>query len=283
MAGTAEGESLCPENLNLMSEQVLHAADQVDKLRLTYKHRLLPLQIVVQYSAWGDTGVFSRQVTVVNKGEKVLRIESLPPLSLELPSGRYDLSYLWGGWSHEWQLTTEELSAGEKSFVSTRGRSTNGYSSWFCLHNKNRGARYLAQLAYSGNWEMKFERYPDRLSLEKENLRVSLGMRPDFGGPLALAPGESFALPLVAFTATPGSLDDGANQLHRYQRRFVVPRTRTNEPLLVQFNTAYPFPEEMKIDQLKQSANVAARLGAEVFVLDAGWFSDKSYDRELGD
>lgn len=112
---------------------------------------------------------------------------------------------------------------------------------------------------------------------------MSLGMRADFGGPLALSPGESFALPAVALTATAGDLDDGANQLHRYQRQFVIPRSPTNDPLLVQFNSWYPFPGKMTITDMKRCADVAAKLGAEVFVLDAGWFSGKNWSRELGD
>ena len=245
MAGAAEGESLSPEDLELVSQQELHPSNEVDGLQLTYKHRRLPLQIAVQYFTWGDTGVFTRQLIVVNKSERPIAIESLPSLALELPAGQYDLTYLWGSNLQERQLATEELSAGQKSLIATHGRSTNGYAPWFCLYNKNLETRFLAQLAYSGNWEMKFERYPGRRSLEEENLHASLGMRPDFGGPLELAPGESFALPPVAFTATAGNLDDGANQLHRYQRRYVVPRTKTNDPLLVQFNSWYPFPGKM--------------------------------------
>jgi hypothetical protein len=245
IAGTAEGESLSAEDLELISQQELHPSGEVDGLQLTYRHRRLPLQIDVQYFTWGDTGVFTRQITLLNKGERPVGIESLPSLAFELPAGQYDLSYLWGGWDHERQLATEELLAGEKSFIATLGRSTNGYSPWFCLHSKNLETRFLAQLAYSGNWEMRFARRPDGRALQEENLQVSLGMRPDFGGPLELPPGESFALPLVAFTATAGNLDDGANQLHRYQRRYVVPRTKTNDPLLVQFNSWYPFPGKM--------------------------------------
>jgi alpha-galactosidase len=108
-------------------------------------------------------------------------------------------------------------------------------------------------------------------------------MRPDFGGPLALAPRESFPSPAVAFTATGGDLDDGANRLHRYQREFVIPRTPTNNPLLVQFNSWYPFPGKMTVAEMKRCADAAAGLGAEVFVLDAGWFSSKNWSRELGD
>jgi alpha-galactosidase len=87
----------------------------------------------------------------------------------------------------------------------------------------------------------------------------------------------------VAFTATGEDLDDGANQLHRYQRRYVVPRTKSNDPLLVQFNSWYPFPGKPQVDDMKRCADVAARLGAEAFVMDAGWFSSKDWSRELGD
>jgi alpha-galactosidase len=39
----------------------------------------------------------------------------------------------------------------------------------------------------------------------------------------------------------------------------------------------------MLVDDMERCADVAARLGAEVFVLDAGWFSGKNWGRELGD
>ena len=283
LSGMADGERLSPADLEFVSQQELHPNVEVDGLELTYRHARLPLRIVARYFTWGDTGVFTRQLTLLNSGEKPIRVESSPSLAWDLPPGQYDLSYLWGGWSRERQLATEDLSAGEKSFTSTRGRSTNGYSPWFCLHSKNLEVRYLAQLAYSGNWEMKFTRRPGARALQEENLEVSLGMRPDFGGPLELLPGEAFVLPEVAFTATAGNLDDGANQLHRYQRRYVVPRTKTNDPLLVQFNSWYPFSGKPMVDDMKRCAEVAARLGVEVFVLDAGWFSGKNWGRELGD
>jgi alpha-galactosidase len=283
IAGRAEGEGVFPENLELTAHEIQHPSNGVDSLQLIYQHRRLPLQISVQYFTWGETGVLTRQLTVMNNGSKSIRVESLPSLALKLPGGKYELTYLWGGWGHERQVATEPLLAGQRSFVSTRGRSTNGYSPWFCLNSRELGIRFLAQLAYSGNWEMSFDRVPDGRRLEYESLTVSIGMRPDFGGPLALPPRESFALPAVAFTASAGDLDDGANQLHRYQRQFVVPRTPTNDPLLVQFNSWYPFPGKMTAEDMKRCADVAAKLGAEVFVLDAGWFSGKNWSRELGD
>jgi alpha-galactosidase len=149
--------------------------------------------------------------------------------------------------------------------------------------NRGTGVRYTAQLAWSGNWEMSFERYPRARPIQQETLRVELGMRFDGGQALTVPPGVSFRLPQVAFTAVAGDLDEAANRLHRYQRQYVVPHTPANDPLLVQFNSWYPFPGKMTVAEMKRCADIAAELGAEVFVLDAGWFNKKDWSRELGD
>jgi len=62
IAGMAEGESLAPEDLEVVSHQELHLSGDVDGLQLTYRHQRLPLEIAVQYFTWGDTGVFTRQI-----------------------------------------------------------------------------------------------------------------------------------------------------------------------------------------------------------------------------
>lgn len=51
-----------------------------------------------------------------------------------------------------------------------------------------------------------------------------------YGGPALLAPGAPLSLPALAFTASTGDLDDIANQLHRHQRRYVVPRVTAKLP-----------------------------------------------------
>jgi hypothetical protein len=51
-----------------------------------------------QYAAWGETGTITRQLTLVNRGQHVLHVESFPSLSWQLPSGDYQLTTLRGGW-----------------------------------------------------------------------------------------------------------------------------------------------------------------------------------------
>jgi alpha-galactosidase len=285
VSGLVEGRSVGPETLELLSHEIRTVRKGVEQLRLLFQQRGLPLEIEMRYTAWGDTGVLTRRVLLTNRGKATLHIESLPELFWQLPRGEYELTYLWGGWGQERQVATERLQAGRRSLVSNRGRSTSLYSPGFALHNRSLGVRYTAQLAWSGNWSMHFERLPGTVQarLEDSGVDVLLGTSFDFGGALALAPGESRALPEVAFTTSAGDLDDAANQLRRYQRAYVFPPRPGNSPLLVQFNSWYPFPGKMTVEEMKRSADIAAGFGAEVFVLDAGWYNKKDWSRELGD
>ncbi len=274
IAGQVDGQTLLPEDLTLAAQEIREPHPDRAELRLLYRHRRMPLEIEALYTAWGDTGVFTRRLTFVNRGERPLQMESVPSLSWCLPPGEYNLEYLYGLWGEERQLASERVGPGRRSFVNTTGRSTNGASPWFALRNEALGVRYAAQLAYSGNWEMFFERHVERsiVPWKDRELHAEMGMRFDFNGPAPLAPGASFRLPAAAFTASSGDLDEVANQLRRYQRRYVVARTPANDPMLVQFNSWYPLMRTPAAADVKKYADHAAELGVEALVIDAGWF-----------
>ena len=281
ISGLAEGQGLGPEDLRLSAAETRGDS----QLALHYRHRRLALEIEALYSVEGESGVITRRLTLSNRGGAAIHVESLPALAWRLPPGRYELTYLWGGWGQERQLAfNEEFQSGRRVLLSDRGRSTNGYSPWFALRNDSLGTLYLAQLAWSGNWLMSFDRAPgaDRTRPDQLPLSAQLGMRFDFGGALALEPGTSFALPAVAFTATGGDLDDGTNHLHRYQRS-LLPHRPAGDPLLVQFNSWYPFGDNINAAELKRAAERAAQLGIEVFIVDSGWYNKSDWSRELGD
>ena len=280
LSGRVDGNDLLPQDLQLGTIQG-EGTGGVERLQFTYRHRRLPLEIRARYVAWSGTDTITRQLTLVNRGQQPLHVESFPSLSWQLPPGDYQLTTLQGPWGHERQVVVQALVDKALRFESPWGRSTARMSPWFCLYEKRSGLRYLAQLAWSGNWNMTFQRLPSPSG--RGDLRVELGLRGDFDGPIAIAPGESLELPEVAFTVTRGDLDDAANALHRYQRQFVAARNPANDPPLVQFNSWYPFPGKMKVADMKRCADIAAKIGAEVFVLDAGWYNKVDWCRELGD
>ena len=285
IGGMIDGRRLDPESLELVSSEIENSKPGISVLHLSLRHRDLPVQVDIRYSGWGDTGVITRHVTLTNQGKNTLHIESLPSLALQLPAGDYELTHLFGSWKQERQVATEPLHDGERVFNANTGRSTCLYSPWFALHNRRNGIRYAGQLAWSGNWRMSFEQQPGMREaiLASSPLRVSLGMTFDFGGAESLRAGDSQDFPEVAFTASSGSLDDIANQLHSYQRKYVTARIPANEPPLVQYNTWYPTQAGLTLADMKRSAETAAGLGIEVFVVDGGWSCDKNCNEGLGD
>jgi alpha-galactosidase len=285
LSGVAANQSLEPTSLRLLSDSTVLVGPGIEELRLHFIHVSLPLRLDVRYAAWGETGVFSREIRLTNRGAGSLPVARLPSISWELPGGDYTLRYLWGSWGQERQLATETLAAGARRFEQTRGRSTNGYVPWLSLRNRTLGVEYIAELAWSGNWWMQVERQPGTgaAALRGQPVRVELGTHNDFGGPLTLAPGDTITLPRAVFTATAGDLDDAANQMHRYQRSYLVPRVRTNQPPLVQFNTWFPLGPAVDITNTIQAADAAAAAGAEVYVLDSGWYGSGDWERTLGD
>jgi hypothetical protein len=52
----------------------------VEELRLHFVHVSLPLQLDVCYAAWGETGVFSREIRLTNRGDRPLAITRLPSI-----------------------------------------------------------------------------------------------------------------------------------------------------------------------------------------------------------
>lgn len=285
VAGTVEGLPVLPEDFELLSQEERALQSGARSLLFVYRHKHLPLKLQAAYTAWAGTGVLTRRLTVSNIGAKPLRIDSLPELSWQLPAGAYELSYLWGGWGQERQFATERLGPGARAFTSSRGRSSAFYSPWFALRNITLGVTYVASLAWSGNWKMNFEQQPRSANagIDQADMLVTLGSQFDAGGALTLAPGASRMLPEVAFTASAGTLDEAANQMHRYQRRFVFPHIAANDPPLVQFNSWYPFPGKPTIAEMKRCVDLAAEMGAEAFVLDSGWYNKEDWSAELGD
>jgi alpha-galactosidase len=73
---------------------------------------------------------------------------------------------------------------------------------------------------------------------------------------------------LLLFT---GDWDDAGWQLHQWQEKFLCPAAPQNFPW-VQFNSWFGWTTNINEAILKREVDIAADLGCEVFVVDAGWY-----------
>lgn len=169
------------------------------------------------------------------------------------------------------------LPSGTTSFESLRGRS--GWGVPFCLvRNNATGELLVVDLAWSGNWriELTNDYEPARRPVCDAHLYVRAGI----AGPAplrVLAPGESATLPTAHVGVLFGDLDAAVQAVHTHIRRSVVPAQPTGRAHLVEVNhTAFTRNHQVTERQLYDEIDLAAEAGAELFMLDAGWFGEVS-------
>jgi alpha-galactosidase len=276
-----DGNSVEPKDLRIESIRTEKRADSA-RVIATLKHATLPVKIDVACVAWSDTGVFWLETALTNTGKTPVAVQEISSLALTLPGKTAVLRYLDGSRPTERQLKSVQLGAERHEMSNDNlGRSTRNLSTWWSLYTPDTDLEYTAQLAYSGNWTARFEPEGD-----SRNVTVSIVF--DNGGPLRIPPGQSFHVPPAAITVNRGSdIDAGANALHRFQRRHIIPHQLTNDPPLVEFNTWYAFSGMVDAENVSRLIAPAAEIGCEAFVIDANWHkcpgTSQEWQDNLGD
>jgi alpha-galactosidase len=106
----------------------------------------------------------------------------------------------------------------------------------------------------------------------------------DFDSRWRLAPGESFETPLFTVGYTSGGFEKMTEALYDLQYDFLCPRPKARAVRPVIYNSWYPYQFDIDEGRLLALEEKAAWIGAELFVIDDGWFVGRSSDRNgLGD
>ncbi|MCS6827050.1 MAG: alpha-galactosidase [Caldilinea sp.] len=155
-------------------------------------------------------------------------------------------------------------------------RSTWHEIPWFVLQGAADGEGLFVGLSYSGRWSATARNLGQGAALELFSDGYATPLRP----------GERWTSPVSFLGFFCGDLDDAAHVQHAYVRRAVVPPTPEDFPW-VQYNTWFAHLVDIDEAILRQEAELAARLGVEVFVIDAGWWepsrrTDDNFTTGLG-
>lgn len=218
------------------------------------------------------TPVLTRWLEILNRSEKAVAITALSPWSgrmvmhrAESP-GEATLGYFTRqDWSYEGWFQWHRLEPGLKAITCDQARSHD--DPFFILRNEASGEYFIGHLAWTTQWRMEFERNDSGVLYrvgpwaEKAALRV-------------IASGETVATPIVHLGHISGGLDTAVQAMHEHLRRFVLPTRSSARSHLIQYlvpaDQGYyvPFDEASAL----KCVDVAAAIGAEVFVLDYGWW-----------
>jgi alpha-galactosidase len=194
------------------------------------------------------------------------------------------LHYLSGRWAAEFAPQQVDLRAGELHVGSRQGITSHNFAPCLAVQPLDRdgaldrgAGTFSTQLAWSGSWQIVAEALP-----AAGLLRVSMGLFDDALA-VSLAPHESLRCPDILGLYTAGDADDAALQWHHFARTSLS-RTTTPEHRPVVYNSWYATRFDVRTEHQLALADVAADFGAEVFVVDDGWFRGRDRDdRGLGD
>ena len=250
-------------------------------LILTLRDEVTEVEVQLFYTIFADWPVIARSSKVINQGRGTCYLESLASLSLDLPDADYDWLQLSGAWARERHIKERPLQQGIQSIESTRGISSPHHNPFVALKRPETtefsGPVLGAALVYSGNFLIQAE--VDTYDVT----RLQLGINP-FGFEWKLAAGQSFTSPEALLVYSERGLNGMSQVFHQLFRRRLARgywRERARPVLINNWEATYfDFSEE----QLLELAEKAQEVGVELFVLDDGWFGQRTNDRAgLGD
>jgi alpha-galactosidase len=269
-------------NRDLVLDYVSHSIDG-NRLTLRLKDISCEVYVELQYEADGATGILRRSALVQNKTNAPFTIEQISSGTWNLPRGTdYRLRYLTGRWAGEWNLHEQLVQPGKTILESRRGSTGAQNNPWFAIdrngaNDQDTGDVWFGSLGWSGSWQMSIEQ--DDL----QQVRVTAGPNSfDFG--YRLAPGEQLNSPDFYAGYSHDGIGGASRLLHRFEIGSILPHAPNPKLRPVLYNSweATTF----NVDEAGQEAlaEKAASIGVERFVIDDGWFGQRSTDHAgLGD
>jgi alpha-galactosidase len=252
-----------------------------DELAINLVDRHYPLEATLHYRVHADSDVIERWTTLRNAGSSsaltLLRADSaqwtLPVLD------DYRISHVTGHWSGESQLHRAFAPHGETVFTSRRGVTSHHANPWVMVDagdaTDTGGEVWSAALAWSGTWRITVSRHP------VNRLGISGGFGHD-GIAWRLEPGQELTTPAFAGLYTVDGFDGARQRWHAYVAGHVLPRPAELRPVLYNSWEATGF--DVNEENQSRLARLAADMGAELFVMDDGWFGARKDDHAgLGD
>lgn len=252
-------------------------------LIITMSDKSLNLEIDLYYIVLDESDVLTRFSVIKNQGNATLKILSALSLALDFRADKdFDLITFNGAWARERKTERKPISYGIHKVSSTHGNGSSSYHNPSVLLVKPtttefQGDAYLASLIYSGNHTMQVELNTF------DNVRLMAGINP-FDFDWTLEAGEQFTTPQAVICYSANGIGEVSKELHNFVQGRIVAPNWANHPRYVLMNnwegTYFDFDETKVLEMAK----VSKELGAELFVLDDGWFGHRDNDRtSLGD
>ena len=250
-------------------------------LEITLKDTTSDVFLDLYYTVFEKADCITRRAVLKNESDDPLIIRRIMSMMVDLPDECFHMYTLDGGWIKEAHLHKTPVRYGMTINSSTTGSSSNRHNPAFMLASdiatEDHGNVYGFNLIYSGNHFGSAEKSG------RDIVRVSAGINPHLFEWI-LNKNEDFETPEAVLTFSDKGFNGMSHNMHDFVNRHIVRGQWKEKERPVLFNnweaTFFDFNES----KLLQLAKTAKSLGAELFVLDDGWFGERNSDEAgLGD
>ncbi|MCM1290049.1 MAG: alpha-galactosidase [Corallococcus sp.] len=253
-----------------------------ETLKVDMRDEVNNLTLSLYYTVFDDSDAVVRSASVFNGGKNPVSVCKLASFNLDLYDSDKDTVQLVGNWASERQIVRRSAHSGILQITDgARGESSHCFNPFLALVDgsatETQGETLGVNLVYSGSFSITCENNSlksTRLQggIDAENFRWYLPS------------GEAFYSPQAVLVYSCEGLGGMSRAFHDFYREHLMDPAfaKTQRPVVVNNWEATYF--NFDAQKLKDIADVATEVGADTFVLDDGWFTNRSDDTNgLGD
>lgn len=273
-------ERACPRDLPWIQPD---DAAEITTLRIDCADPAGGTEIALFYTVVEEIPVLLRWTRITNHGGQPMVLEAAASASVDLPLGAENthLITLNGAWSRERVLHRRPVAPGIQQVESRGGASGHQHAPFIALADadatEHRGRVRGLSLLYSGNHRHSVE--VDQYGV----VRAQAGINP-FAFSWHLASGASFDTPACILAFSPDGLNGLSATLHRFVRNVLLPPVWRDRDRPIVLNTWEAHYFGVNAENVAELARHGAGVGAELLVLDDGWYRGRNDDTSsLGD
>ena len=259
------------------------------KAVLELRHSVRPVVVRV-HTLLDGTPILTRWLEIENCSEQPAALSAAFPWSGVLQTCAYDIDDEASPYSVGYFIDTHWGNEGDFGWrvlpragyrIDGRYRRGRHRHPFFVLRNHQGGEQFVGTLAWSGGYAFEFD-VDDGDSREGSRLWFRAG--PDGPAPLrVISPGETVTTPEMHLGVVIGDFDDSIQALHDHLRTSVIPPQNPEHAGLVVSGIG---PEqELTPELIFSEIDACADAGAEVFLIDASWYTPPhgSWHATVGD
>ncbi len=250
-------------------------------LKITLVDVASDVEVELYYGVFEDKDVITRAVRISNLGVGSIQIHKAQSMSLDIVAGQYDLIHFHGRWASERNVERLPITHNVTTLGSDYGVSSAKENPGFIVAGKSTtemtGDCFGFNLVYSGN----FQATAERGTLGQNRVTLGLG---DNQFSWRLEPGALFETPEAVMSFSSAGLTQLSHNFHNIIRENLCHSKYVNSPRPVLINNWEATYFDFTGKKLLQIAKSARDIGANMLVMDDGWFGERSDDTSsLGD